>query len=159
MASPLDEAWCQSSVNSRRCPLDGKTNKTASNGKALLIVEDNSSLAGLICEILLEVGYDIVGPAATSRVATELVVERQPDAVLLDISLADGPSFPLAELLSARGVPFAFMTGYNSTAIPRQLRGLPLLIKPMSFDRLLNVVMALCGTVGELADPATITSE
>ena len=114
MASPLDEAWCQSSVNSRRCPLDGKTNKTASNGKALLIVEDNSSLAGLI---------------------------------------------PLAELLSARGVPFAFMTGYDSTAIPRQLRGLPLLIKPMSFDRLLNVVMALCGTVGELADPATITSE
>jgi DNA-binding response OmpR family regulator len=78
-------------------------------------------------------------------------------AALLDIGLGDGPSFSVAEFLAGRGVPFAFLTGYDATDIPLQLRDHPILNKPMSFDRLLNVVRALCSPAREQTHYATTT--
>ena len=44
---------------------------------------------------------------------------------LLDINLRGEPLYPLAEALRARGVPFLFLTGYESLAIPEAWRGAP----------------------------------
>lgn len=113
-------------------------------GKRILIAEDASSTAWLIHEILAEAGYETVGPAATSGIAADLVAEMPVDAVLLDIGLADGPSFSLAESLAADGVPFAFLTGCDVSDIPLHLRHHPIIDKPMHIDSVLSIVRALC---------------
>jgi DNA-binding response OmpR family regulator len=111
------------------------------------------SIARLIYDILTEVGYAIVGPAATTRIAAELVAKRRVDAALLDVGLADGPSFSLAESLAARGIPFAFTTACGPDEIPLHLRDRPIIGKPMNIDSLLNVTRELCGPVWKSARP------
>ncbi len=43
----------------------------------------------------------------------------------------------VARSLAAAGVPFVFMTGYNSQAIPPDLRNAPVLNKPFEVETLL----------------------
>lgn len=119
-------------------------------GKRILVAEDVSSTAWLIHEILAEAGCVVVGPAATSGLVAELLAEEPVDAVLLDVGLADGPSFSLAESLAANGVPFAFLTGYDAGDIPFHLRHRPTVNKPMHIDGVLNVVRQLCRPAGRL---------
>ena len=37
---------------------------------------------------------------------------------ILDVKLADETVFPVAEVLTARGIPFIFATGYNASDLP-----------------------------------------
>ena len=82
-------------------------------------------------------------------IAAELVAKRRVDAVLLDVGLADGPSFALAWYLAARGIPFAFTTACGPDEIPRHFRDRPIIGKPMNFDSLLNVTRELCRPAGK----------
>ena len=152
MASHWDGARLNWSMRNRHDPHGGMTcNATGGiRPRALfecdkiLIAEDVASIAWLLYDILTEAGYEIVGPAATSSVVAELVAERRVDAALLDIGLADGPSFSLAESLAAQGIPFAFLTAYGSDDIPLHLRDRPIIGKPTNVDALLNVMKQLC---------------
>ena len=48
------------------------------------------------------------------------------DFALLDVNLGDGEtSFATAEILRARGVPFAFVTGYGDQGVRPDLRNVP----------------------------------
>jgi CheY-like chemotaxis protein len=158
-ASQWDGARLNWSVPGRSYPADGRTGDAGSGGRSRglyegfrsLIAEDTSSTAWFLYDILAEAGYDIVGPAATSKIAAELVARSRLDAALLDINLADGPSFSVAESLAARGIPFAFLSGYDAGDIPLHLRDRPIVGKPIGFDRVLNVVIEICGPAGKYA--------
>ena len=56
------------------------------------------------------------------------------EAAILDVNLAGESSFPLADLLAAKGVPFVFATGYGSGGLPESWRDRPTLQKPFSHD-------------------------
>lgn len=88
-------------------------------GRRVLVVEDEFAIADLMAEMLQERGVQVMGPAATVLAACELIA-RGPalDAALVDVNLRGGTSFPIADALLARRVPFAFMTGYDDDAIP-----------------------------------------
>jgi hypothetical protein len=62
---------------------------------------------------------------------------------LLDINLRGEPLYPLAEALRARGVPFLFLTGYESLAIPEAWRGAPRIEKPFEAATLLGALAHL----------------
>jgi CheY-like chemotaxis protein len=95
-----------------------------------------------LCDRLLDRGASIVGPGATLREATELAEAHPVDLALLDVDLGGEFSFPLARALRARGVPIIFMTGYDCSIVPHDLRDLPL------FDKL--------GSMADLASTAAL---
>ena len=53
---------------------------------------------------------------------------------------AASPSASVADALFARGVPFAFVSGYGREQLPAQHKGAPLIAKPFTGEDLLAVV-------------------
>jgi hypothetical protein len=55
---------------------------------------------------------------------------------LLDLNLAGALRFPLAEKLSAKGIPHIFLTGYADGFFPPRYRATPRLNKPCNAKEL-----------------------
>lgn len=109
-------------------------------GRRILVVEDDYALAVDICDDLRRVGATVLGPAPTSHYAYNLLLGRRGiDGAILDIRLHGTDVFDLARELRERGVPMVFATGYGSD-IPAAFGSTPLLNKPISSDRLIEVV-------------------
>jgi DNA-binding response OmpR family regulator len=97
----------------------------------VLVVEDELMIAMLFESILNDSSEcTVIGPFARVKRALEKARNEPLDAALLDIHLAGEPVFPVADLLAERGVPFAFVTGYNKDVLPPLYRDRPLLQKP-----------------------------
>ena len=64
-------------------------------------------------DMLADLGCESVTVAGTVEQAVALVESQDFDAALLDMNLNGRKSDAVAEALAARGVPFAFSTGYN----------------------------------------------
>jgi DNA-binding response OmpR family regulator len=110
----------------------------------ILIVEDDALIAMELEERLQDMGYDVVGPAATVEEARTAVASTRPDAALLDSNLGGVSSTELATGLAADGVPVAFCTGYDTIKnLPPQLQTAPILTKPIGDADLLKVLKQL----------------
>ena len=110
-------------------------------GARILVVEDEALIAAQIEDVLTEAGYAVLGPASRLTDAFDHFYQAAPDAALLDINIAGERSFPLAEFLTAKGVPFAFCSGYgNASAIPEQFRHIPVVAKPADPAALMEVL-------------------
>lgn len=110
----------------------------------VLLVEDEAILAIDITEELGKFGATVVGPARTVREALRLVQESDLTAAILDLNLMGELSFPVAELLFQRNVPFIFQTGYfDSPMISEKWLNIKVLIKPLNFALLIDTVSSL----------------
>lgn len=106
-------------------------------GGLILIVEDEVLVAMELTDGLRQLGWDVLGPAATADEALTLLAgSRQPDAAILDINLAGKLVFPLAELLRARNIPFVFCTGYEEIGGDGRYRDTPVVRKPVNLGQL-----------------------
>ena len=85
----------------------------------------------MIQECLTEYGHSVVGPIARAAEALAAAREREYDAAILDINLGDGMAYPVADILSARGVPFVFITGYEADTVEERFSHVPVLQKPV----------------------------
>jgi CheY-like chemotaxis protein len=75
----------------------------------------------------------VIGVAATSAEALDMIERDQPEGALLDINLGGETSFPVADRLAEVGVPFAFCSGYAADAmLPERFAGVPLIRKPFN---------------------------
>ena len=112
-------------------------------GLRVLVVEDNLLLAEVTKLLLEESGCQVVGPAGWLERGLELAEHEPLDGALLDINLHGDMSFPIAEALSRRGVPFVFVTGYEDRSIvPLAYRSAPRLDKPVADEHLMEVMVA-----------------
>src|SRR5271168_2930965 len=103
----------------------------------ILVVEDDPIIALDFEDTILRLGVKTVRTAGTVSRALQLIEERAPDFVLLDIGLVREKSFAVAERLEALGIPFAFVTGYSTdVALPAALANKPRLPKPCTSDAL-----------------------
>lgn len=109
----------------------------------ILIVEDELLISMMLEDWLTEIGHQAVGPAATVEHALALIESEALDAVILDYNLRGQRADPVAEVLSARGVPFAISSGEYSESLREQGADLPMLAKPYDFAMLQRVVDAL----------------
>ena len=114
-----------------------------SSGRRVLVVEDEVMVSWLLEDMLVELSYQIVGPAARVDQALALVEAEQIDLAVLDVNLNGEKSYPVADALTARGVPFAFSTGYNKQGLPVCYRELPMLQKPYDMATLAAVLSKL----------------
>lgn len=109
----------------------------------ILVVEDEMLVAMNIEDMLLDLGHEVAGIASRLAPALALAGEASIDAAMLDVNLAGENSFPVADLLAARGIPFVFATGYGPQGIEERHRGRPLLQKPFRASDLGPVLAAL----------------
>jgi PAS domain S-box-containing protein len=98
---------------------------------SILLVEDESLVAMMMTEALVELGFRVIGPYATLNEATTAALEPGIDAAILDVNLDDQFVYPVADTLAARGIPFAFVTGYDSENVSTKYAGVPVLQKPI----------------------------
>jgi CheY-like chemotaxis protein len=111
----------------------------------VLIVEDEMLVAMNIEDMLLEMGHEVAGIAGRLEPALALARDAAFDAALLDVNLAGDRSFPVADLLIERGIPFLFATGYGLGGIDDKYRDRPVLQKPFRAAELAAAVEALAG--------------
>lgn len=109
-------------------------------GLKVLIVEDEGFVALMIEDMLQDLGCEIVGSVARLAEASGLAAAAKVDLAILDINLAGQPSFPLAEILRERGIPFVFSTGYGQSGLPHEFAGYPLIGKPFSIKELQQTI-------------------
>jgi CheY-like chemotaxis protein len=115
--------------------------KAPLSGLHVLVVEDMFLVALDLSDQLTDCGCEVIGPAASVRQALEKIEGVELDGAVLDINLAGERSFPIAEVLASRGVPFLFLTGYDSAAtIPEQFKQAPKLSKPVDVTELTSAV-------------------
>ncbi len=108
----------------------------------VLIVEDQFLIAKQL-EILIEsAGHTIVGTATSRETACKMADETQPDIVLLDISLADGPTgLDIAEYLSSVSKAEVVFTTANKRRVPDDFCGaLGVIEKPFTRLGLLSAI-------------------
>jgi len=78
----------------------------------------------------------VIGPAASVDEALALIESQIFDAAVLDINLGGQMSYPVADALLARAVPFVFSTGYASNRLQEGYRGHRALQKPYHMTEL-----------------------
>ena len=116
-------------------------------GLRVLVVEDEMMVSMLIEDMLGDLGCTVIGPASRLDEAMALADAVELDCAVLDVNLGGQPIFPLADLLRAKGAPFAFATGYGDAGLRDVDRGSPVLQKPFREADLARVLSQLCVTV------------
>lgn len=106
------------------------------DGKRILIIEDEALVAMLLEDMVADLGHHTTGIASSLAEAKEML-ERgpAPDVVILDVNLSGTLSYPVADLLSERGIPFVFSTGYGRQDHMRRYAS-PVLQKPFNLSEL-----------------------
>ncbi|NOG74170.1 response regulator [Roseicella sp. DB1501] len=103
------------------------------DGLRVLVVEDEAMVAMLFEDTLADLGCTVVGPAASVAEALDIIGRDTIDVALLDMDLAGEASHPVADALTARGVPFAFVSGYGAGAADGSGHaGAPIISKPFT---------------------------
>jgi len=111
-------------------------------GLSILVVDDETLVAMLLEDMLLDLGCRVAGSASTVAQAIELIEgsDQTLDGAFLDINLRGELVYPVADALAARDVPFVFLTGYASSGIDPRYAAIPALVKPVSMATFENVV-------------------
>ena len=109
----------------------------------VLVLEDNFLLAGHVCDFLRECGMEPVGPAPRVDAAARILKTQRIDCAILDINLGSQSCFPICTHLRRWQVPFLFLTGSDTSAIPSEFRNVPLLAKPFVPDELRSALTSL----------------
>ena len=106
------------------------------SGRRILVVEDEMLILMMIEAMLADMGCELVTTAATIDQAVSLIEEQVFDAAMLDVNLKGDNSRPVADALSARGVPFLFSTGNSGHHTMANYEDRPVLRKPFSDEAL-----------------------
>lgn len=112
------------------------------NGKKVLVLEDESSLALNLSMMLDDIGCTVVGVARTMEAAMALALSSKIDAAVLDINIAGMHSVAVAEALRIRGIPFLLTTGHAPERAEK-FGHTPILFKPYQQEDLAEALHAL----------------
>jgi DNA-binding response OmpR family regulator len=111
--------------------------------KRILLIEDESLILLHLTELVSEYGYQIAATAGnlSDGLAKARVVNC--DLALLDVDLHGEKCFSIAKTLLSRGVPFAFVTGYDDSVIPKRFARVPTIHKPLTEGELKRTLQSL----------------
>lgn len=115
-------------------------------GVRILVVEDEFLLAMDIESAIREEGGEIVGPIVNLNEAVATAAQEELGAAVLDLNLRGEMSYPVAEVLDRRRIPFLFATGYSQNRLPREFQSRPCLRKPFTWLALTTALERLVRT-------------
>lgn len=108
------------------------------------MVEDEMIVAMQIEDVLRDIGCKIIGPVGTLQTALALAQSEALDVAILDINLDGEKTFPVADELRRRSIPFIVATGYGESVLPQEWRDLPRLCKPFRDEQLAKLIEDVC---------------
>lgn len=129
--------------------------QTLLEGRNILAVEDEMLVAMLLEGILEDAGCNVICVGHLEK-AIVLARERDIDAAVLDVNLHGERSYPVADTLAGRGIPFVFVTGYGQVDLLALYPGRPVLAKPYKPDDLIAVLLALIAAASATVDPVPL---
>ena len=109
-------------------------------------------VAWLLEDMLTDLGCAVIGPAGNVNQALAMIEAELIDAAVLDVNLNGEMSYPVADALTARGVPFVFVTGYDKDRMLNGYRALPVLQKPFHRSELTDTLAQLLAS----AEPSVV---
>lgn len=110
----------------------------------ILIVEDEPLIAMMLEDFLDTLGKKLAGTADNIADALQLVAAGGIDAAILDVNLRGGEkSWPIADALAEKGVPFVLATGGSHESVSSEHRGRPTLPKPFTMDAVAQALQKL----------------
>jgi len=114
-------------------------------GKRVLIVEDEWLVAEAIEFAVEAAGGKVVGPFPTIAQALAVLTGYGPvpDAATLNIRLADGESYPIADQLEAMNIPFLFASANGASSLPRRFARKVLLDKPVLPSKIIEALTVI----------------
>ncbi|HEX2256845.1 MAG TPA: response regulator [Afifellaceae bacterium] len=115
----------------------------ASSAGRILIVEDEMMVSMMLQDMLEELGYETLGPATRLEEAVATATVSDISAAVLDINLNGKETYPVAEVLRRRGIPFVFATGYGAEMVSERFPGTPALQKPFQRHELGRALAAV----------------
>ena len=113
------------------------------SGKRILVVEDELMIRMLLEGMLTDLGHTVVAEAGGIDEALVLAKETEIDIAVLDVNLNNKPITPVADLLTERGVPFVFASGYGQRGVPEPYRQNLTLQKPFQVEALAQAIDAV----------------
>lgn len=113
------------------------------SGLRVLVVEDEMLVLMAIEDMLADLGCSSIAAAATIERALAMIEAEPFDLAILDVNLNGERSYPIAEALNRRGVPFAFSTGYGGHGIDEGYGNSSVLNKPYDEAQLIRVLTTL----------------
>lgn len=120
------------------------------SGRHVLLVEDESLVLILMEDLLLELGASKVVSAMRLDEATRIARRAEVDLAIIDLNLAGSASYPVAEILRARGVPVVFATGYGAAGHDEEWRTMPTISKPVTAAALTEVLRTITSIIRPL---------
>ena len=114
----------------------------ALTGKRVLIVEDEYFIAADLKRALKQQGAEVVGPVGNLSAGFDLA-DTPLDAAVLDVNLEEALSYPIADRLRARRVPYLFLTGYDGWSLPATYRDDARLAKPFAIHAVMEMLERL----------------
>jgi PAS domain S-box-containing protein len=103
-------------------------------GRSIMLVEDEAIVALAMNDSLTNLGFSVIGPFSRVSDAFRALQDNRVDAAILDVNLDGEMVYSLAEMLTARNIPFVFATGYGAECIDRRFEHIPVLQKPIEKD-------------------------
>lgn len=113
----------------------------------VLLAEDEMVIAMLVEDMVVELGYEVVGIISKMDDALRVMACLTFDVAILDVHLNGKLVFPLADALAARHIPYIFATGYGRRGIPVAYSRRPILQKPFRITELDQILKGVskCG--------------
>jgi CheY-like chemotaxis protein len=105
------------------------------SGLRVLLAEDEPHVQMLIEDFLVGLGCKVQA-VSTFDAALRAAREADVDVAVLDVNLNGQQSFPAAEALAERHIPFVLSTGYASQGIQAAWKDRPWLQKPFIIEQL-----------------------
>ncbi len=141
LAKPHAIQALRSCTNGKGAAPNGSGLAKSEGPPRVLLVEDEALVAMMIQETLTEFGFEVLGPVGTVSEALAAARDRSFDAAVLDINLGDDLVYTVAEILTRRGVPFVFVTGYDADSIDARFSSVPVLQKPIERESLQRIFL------------------
>lgn len=114
----------------------------------VLVVDDDQSHCTLVCDLLQDMGYP-TRAAANGREALDVLEERMPLAVLLDLRMPVMSGWAVLEALQklprARGLPILIISAYGFEWEAELVGATGYVSKPVDLDRLRETVLRIVG--------------
>ena len=107
----------------------------------VLLVEDEAIIAMLMEDMLAEFSCDVLETVGELDAATAAAMTTR--LAFVDVNLGGAPAYPVADILRARGIPFAFVTGYGSAGGAAAYADVPVLQKPFRAQELEAIIERL----------------
>ena len=106
----------------------------------VLLVEDEVLIGMLLQDMLDELDCEVADSPATLEEALLAARTGTFDLALLDVRFGRRLTYPVADILKTRQIPFIFVTGYSAGNLDPAYAGAPVLAKPFRFEDLQTII-------------------